>query len=201
MSSRTVSRRTRGTSSSTTQLANPQPTALSTGFDNIFEQFRRSIDELMAPFYPFTGLISPVTAPITQLPTRASVVDLLDEGDHYVVTAELPGFSKDQVDVQVNKYGLIIRAQRSAENEQKDKNYLYRERAYSAFERTIDFPEEGAKSRREADEGSDKVGLIAVATHYLPPRREETYLQAHASLFSLAPSFFSLDFQTVIACF
>jgi|SRR5579875_396149 HSP20 family protein len=170
MSSRTVSRRTRGTSSSTTQLANPQPTALSTGFDNIFEQFRRSIDELMAPFYPFTGLISPVTAPITQLPTRASVVDLLDEGDHYVVTAELPGFSKDQVDVQVNKYGLIIRAQRSAENEQKDKNYLYRERAYSAFERTIDFPEEVLPQKVE---GTMKDGILRLQIPKKEPNPEE----------------------------
>lgn len=42
-----------------------------------------------------------------QLPIRSSIVDLADEGDHYLVTAELPGFSKDQVGVQINKYGVF----------------------------------------------------------------------------------------------
>jgi HSP20 family protein len=153
-------------------LANRQgSSSLSTGLDNIFDNFRRSFDELMSPFYPFTGISSDF--PISQFPTRASIVDLVDEGDHYVVTAELPGFSKDQVDVKINKDGLIIRAEQKLESEQKDaskKNYLHRERAYSAFERVIEFPEEVSPQKVE---GSMKDGVLTLNIPKKKPAPEE----------------------------
>ncbi len=172
MSTRTIIKRNRdGTSSTSSQLASPsspQQTALSAGFDNIFDQFRRSFDELMAPFRPFTGIGS--TVPFAQLPIRSSIVDLVDEGDHYVVSAELPGFSKDQVDVQISKDKLVIRADRKAEDEQKGKNYLHRERAYSAFERVAWFPEEVLPQKVEA---SMKDGVLQLTVPKKEPKPEE----------------------------
>jgi len=168
-----------------TQLSNAahQQTSLSTGFDNIFDQFRRSFDNLMAPFYPFTGV--GMWGPY-QLPIRSSIVDLVDEGDHYLVTAELPGFSKDQVDVQINKYGLLIRAERKSESSSNgggpaqqfgtsgqstpEKNYLHRERAYSAFERIVEFPEEVTPQKVE---GSMKEGILQLTIPKKEPNPEE----------------------------
>jgi HSP20 family protein len=160
-------RNSSGSTSSTTQLAHPQQTSLATGFDSIFDQFRRSFDELLSPFYPYTGITS---TPLSQLPIRSSIVDLVDEGDHYIVTAELPGFSKDQVDVKINKDGLVIRAEQKAENEQKNKNYLHRERAYSAFERVIEFPEEVIPQKVE---GTMKDGVLQLTVPKKEPNPEE----------------------------
>jgi HSP20 family protein len=174
MSTRTTVRRRNSSSgnssSSSTQLAtNPQQTSLSTGFDNIFDQFRRSFDELMTPFYPYRGITS--TTPLSQLPIRSSIVDLVDEGDHYLITAELPGFSKDQVDVKINRDGVVIHAEQKVEGEQKTgKNYLHRERAYSAFERMIEFPEEVNPSRVE---GSMKDGVLQLTVPKKEPNPEE----------------------------
>jgi HSP20 family protein len=175
MSQRTIKRRnTGGNSSGATQLAtiNPQQAALSTGFDNIFDQFRRSFDDLMSPFYPFTGIAS--STPLSQLPVRSSIVDLVDEGDHYIVTAELPGFSKDQVDVKINKDGLLIRAEQQAQSEQKNKNYLHRERAYSAFERIVEFPEDVNPSKVE---GSMKDGVLQLTVPKKEPNPEERLMK------------------------
>lgn len=44
--------------------------------------------------------------------------------------------------MQVNKGVIEISAERKRESEAKDKDYLHRERAYSALQRTITFPEE-----------------------------------------------------------
>ena len=169
---RTIRRRNNSgnsTSPSTQQLANTQQTPLSTGFDNIFDQFRRSFDELMSPFYPYTGITA--TTPLSQLPVRSSIADLVDEGDHYSLYAELPGFSKDQVDVKINRDGLVIRAEQKAENEQKSgKNYLHRERAYSAFERIIEFPEEVNPQKVE---GSMKDGVLQLTIPKKEPNPEE----------------------------
>lgn len=133
----------------------------------------------MAPFYPFTGVGN--WAPYN-LPIRSSIVDLVDEGDHYLVTAELPGFSKDQVDVQINKYGLLIRAERKTDSSSSSipssggssntssKNYLHRERAYSAFERVIEFPEEVAPQKVD---GSMKDGVLQLTIPKKEPNPEE----------------------------
>ncbi|MDG6998657.1 MAG: Hsp20/alpha crystallin family protein [Nitrososphaerota archaeon] len=168
MSTRTI-RRKNSNPSSSTQLANSQQTSIATGFDQMFDQFRRSFDDLMSPFYPFTGI--PTSSSLSQLPIRSSIVDLIDEGDHYSVYAELPGFSKDQVDVNVNKDGIVIRAEQKAETEQKEgKNYLHRERAYSAFERVIEFPEEVNPQKVD---GTMKDGVLQLTISKKEPKPEE----------------------------
>jgi HSP20 family protein len=169
---RTIKRRNNAGNSgnaSSTQLANTQQSSLANGFDDMFSQFRRSFDELMSPYYPFTGIAS--SSPISQLPTRSSIVDLIDEGDHYLINAELPGFTKDQVDVKINRDGVVIRAEQKTENEQKSgKNYLHRERAYSAFERVIEFPEEVVPQRVE---GSMKDGVLQLTVPKKEPNPDE----------------------------
>lgn len=145
---------------------NANPTGLSKGFDNIFDQFKRSFDDLLAPFAPFTAISSAWPEQAVRYP----FVDLIDQGDYYTVTAELPGFSKEMVDVQVNKDALELRATTNAEKEEKNKNYLHRERAYSAFQRTIAFPEEVKPNQVE---GTMKNGILELRIPKREPKPEE----------------------------
>ena len=50
-----------------------------------------------------------------------------DAGDKYVVTAELPGVKKDEVDVELNEGRLSISVDKKESDEEKDKNYLQKE--------------------------------------------------------------------------
>ena len=68
-------------------------------------------------------------------------VDVREDGDLLVVEAELPGFTKDQVDITLENRTLTISAQRN--DEQKDPkagNYLLNERRYSRFLRSFTLP-------------------------------------------------------------
>ena len=169
MSTRTISKN-KNSSNSTSLAKNPQQNAtLSTGFDNMFQEFRRSFDDLMSPYFPFTATTG-ATTPLSQLPVRSSIVDLIDEGDHYIVNAELPGFTKDQVEVQINKDGLVIRGEQKKDESQKNRNYLHRERAYSAFERIIEFPEEVNPAKVE---GQMKDGVLELNIPKKEPKPEE----------------------------
>lgn len=143
-----------------------EPALLSRGFDDIFSEFRRSFEDLMRPFFPLATEFE-VGA---DLPTRYPQVDLVDNGDSYTVTAELPGFKKDQVDVQVSKDGLTIRAQCKEEKEEKRKNYLHRERAYSSMQRYISFPEEVVPNKVD---GSMRDGLLELKVPKKEPKPEE----------------------------
>lgn len=164
---RTVSKS--GTVSPSTSLAtqSTNQTTISRGMDTIFDQFKRSFDDLLAPFAPFTILSPSLNG--GEL-VRYPFMDLVDQGEYYTVTAELPGFTKDMVDVQVNKDGLSLRAEKNGEKEQRGKNFLHRERAYSVFFRTIAFPEEVNPT---GVEGTMKDGVLELRIPKREPKPEE----------------------------
>ena len=138
---------------------------LERGIDDMFSEFRRSFDDMMQPFFPLAEIDQEL-----RLPTRYAQVDLIDNGDSYTVNAELPGFTKDQVDVQINKDGAAIRAECKQEKEDKRKNYLHRERAYSSIQRFIAFPEEVDPAKVE---GSMKEGVLELTVPKKEPKPEE----------------------------
>jgi HSP20 family protein len=144
-----------------------RPYPLARDLDTIFDQFRESFDDLMEPFLPVAPLTSTLMA---EMPARFPAVDLADNGNHYTVTAELPGFTKESVDIQINRDELLIRAHKKIETEEKKRNYMHRERAYSAFERTITFPEEVVPAKSE---GEMKDGIIELTIPKREPKPEE----------------------------
>ncbi|WMW24585.1 Hsp20/alpha crystallin family protein [Methanolobus sediminis] len=83
----------------------------------------------------------------------APLVDVKDEGSELLVTTDLPGVEKDDVDLDVSDNMLTISAKRSSDKEEKDEGYLRRERTYSSFSRTVTLPNtvsaEGAKAKLE----------------------------------------------------
>lgn len=64
--------------------------------------------------------------------------DVLDKGDKYVLEAELPGFKKEDIHIDLNGDILTIRAEHSEEKEEKKKEYVRRERKYGSYSRSFD---------------------------------------------------------------
>lgn len=66
--------------------------------------------------------------------------DILDKGDKYVLQAELPGFDKEDINIDIDGDFLTISAEHNEEKEEsdKDKNYVRRERKYGSFSRRFD---------------------------------------------------------------
>jgi HSP20 family molecular chaperone IbpA len=142
--------------------------------DRMFQDFRNSFDDMMTPFFTPGSLLALPTAPLAliegALPIRFPVIDVIDDGDNYKVRAELPGFSKENVEVNVGEDALELRAEVGADNQQKTRGngrYLSRESAYSAFQRNIQFPEHVAPSKVE---GTMKDGVLQLTI----PKKEPT---------------------------
>ena len=64
--------------------------------------------------------------------------DVVDKGDHYELKADLPGFKKEEIKIDLNNNTMTIRAQRNEEKEEKKENYIRRERRYGSFVRSFD---------------------------------------------------------------
>jgi len=66
-------------------------------------------------------------------------IDVLEASDHYKVVVDLPGFSKDQVEIDVLENVLTLKTKQSSQNEEKSSKdeltVLRRERSNGHFER------------------------------------------------------------------
>jgi len=69
-------------------------------------------------------------------------VDVREDADHFYVEAELPGFSKDDVDITLENQMLTIAAERKSDKEQKNQKgeLLLHERRYNRFLRSFTLP-------------------------------------------------------------
>ena len=64
-------------------------------------------------------------------------VDLLHRDDHYVVRANVPGITPEEVKIEVEDDVLTISAEHDESKEKKEENYVRRERHYGAFSRSM----------------------------------------------------------------
>lgn len=80
--------------------------------------------------------------------------DVTDEGDHYLLEADLPGFEKKDIQLEIQGNTLQIRAERRSRTEEKDKQdkVIRMERSYGSYARSFDISgveAEGIKARYE----------------------------------------------------
>ena len=65
--------------------------------------------------------------------------DVLDEGDHYELEADLPGFKKEDIKLELQGDNLVISAERhsNAEEKNKDGKVVRMERSYGSYQRSF----------------------------------------------------------------
>lgn len=64
-------------------------------------------------------------------------LDILENTDAYEIHADLPGFKKEDVNVEAENNQLIIEVKHSEEKKEEKKNYLRRERRSGYFKRVL----------------------------------------------------------------
>ncbi len=65
--------------------------------------------------------------------------DIRKEGDNYILEADLPGFRKEDIKIDVNGDYMTIHAERKQESKKEEgDNYIRSERSYGSFTRTFD---------------------------------------------------------------
>ena len=86
-------------------------------------------------------------------------VDLVDEGDVFVVTMDVPGFERDEIDLRVVDGTLWVDCERSDARAEDEEDYLKRERRSASVRRSIGLP-----APVEADDVSAKLrnGILTV---------------------------------------
>src|SRR5687767_12984263 len=89
------------------------------------------------------------------------LVDITEDGQAYLIKAELPEVKKEDVKVTVENGVLTISGERKFEKEEKDKEKRYHriERAYGSFTRSFTLPDEADETKVGAE---FKDGVLTV---------------------------------------
>jgi HSP20 family protein len=97
----------------------------------------------------------------------APAVDVYETRDSYVVTAEVPGLTRDQIDVELEAERLTIRGQRADRGATSGAivHYHQVERGHGSFARTFEFAEAIDRERVAADLAN---GVLSVTLRKLP---------------------------------
>ncbi len=93
---------------------------------NPFAEFEREIDRV------FGGALSGQAKSTVPAP-----LDVREEADRFVVSVDLPGLRREDIQIAFNEGELTLTAQRNAEADVKAESYLRRERYFGGFERRL----------------------------------------------------------------
>ncbi|MCS7116294.1 MAG: Hsp20/alpha crystallin family protein [Nitrososphaerota archaeon] len=148
----------------------PTPLDMFEAFDDLLEDFRRTFRSFVRPWKPWRW--SALERFMPELPTREAYADIIDTGKEFHVCVEMPGIPKDKIDITVTKDGIEIFAETEAEKEEKEKNFIHRERSYSRIYKKLTFPEEVIPEEAEA---TLKNGLLEVRIPKKVPKEVKKY--------------------------
>ena len=98
---------------------------------------------------------------------RSPKVDIFDDGANFVLSAELPGVTKEDLEIDVKDNRLTIKGEKKLENKTEKEGYLRVERSYGVFERTFFLDENVDRENIKADY---KDGVLRLT---LPRKQDE----------------------------
>lgn len=129
------------------------------------EEMRKDMDRLFEEFFsPITrrrrGWLKP------EMGVIVPNIEMYDRKNEIVVKAELPGVSKEDIDLTITKDSLTLKGEAKREEEIKEEDYYACERSYGSFTRTIALPVEVNSEKAKA---SFKNGVLEIVL----PKKEE----------------------------
>jgi HSP20 family protein len=68
-------------------------------------------------------------------------MDLVETDEHFVLRADLPGLSEEDIKIEFEDGTLTVSGERKAEHEAKNEGYYRVERAFGAFSRSLTLPQ------------------------------------------------------------
>ncbi|KYC50259.1 MAG: Small heat shock protein HSP16.5 [Candidatus Methanofastidiosum methylothiophilum] len=116
-----------------------------TWFD-IMEDMRKMQEEIERAFPDFwrrTPLLSPSESKEGEvIKYRRPLTDLKETENEFIMELEMPGITKDDIDIKVTEDLIEIKAEKNYQKKEEDekKGYFFQERRYQGFYRSIPLP-------------------------------------------------------------
>ena len=149
---------------------------------SFMRRFSEEMDHLFEDFGFGRAWLTPMLDK-AQLPqgSWSPQVEMFERDNQLVLRADLPGLTKDDVNVELANDGITIEGERKNEREEKREGYYRSERSYGKFYRRIPMPE-GVKAedaRASFRDGVLEITMPATKREQRKPRRLEIRDEGH----------------------
>ena len=144
-------------------LTTSQPFDLWTDIDRMFDNFRTDFSNLFWPWNQGNELT-------TMMQRKTPPINIADLGDRYEMHVEMPGISKENINIEVTPNSIEISGQHEESKEDKRKNWLRRECNNIRYYRSLDLPEEVKSNDVDAEM---KKGVLKIMLPKVKPRPEQ----------------------------
>ena len=135
-------------------------------FSPEMRRLQREIDTLFDSFFPTrTQNGEPETA------TWAPRVDLAETEEAYHLYLDLPGLSKDDVEINFHDGALTVRGERKTEKQGEKQNFVRLERTFGHFYRSFTLPKTADAERIEASYQDGVLSIRVPKAEEVKPRR------------------------------
>jgi len=121
-----------------------------------FEDFYNMLDDFFSDNW----------SPRRSLERDTFKINVQQNETEYLIEAELPGVSKDEINVDLNENRLTISVKREEKINEEKKNYIHRESRYASMGRSVYLA--------DADSGGIKAKMDNGILHISVPRQEKT---------------------------
>ena len=134
--------------------------------DNPFEEIERMFERMGKQLEGFQ--------PPSELTTGSVLVDVEDQGDSFVVTADLPGFDREEIELNLRDETLELSASHETEEETEEETetttYVRRERRRSDVRRSVYLPDPVVAEETSA---TYENGVLTVRLPKAAPEEDE----------------------------
>jgi len=100
-------------------------------------------------------------------------VDVSEDADTYRIEAELPGLTKQDINLTLEDGVLTIGGTKQAQAEKKDRGYHIRERRYGQFSRSFRLPSAVDENRVDATIDNGVLNVVLHKKEEVKPRKIE----------------------------
>ncbi len=93
--------------------------------------------------------------------------DIYEKDDVFYIEMDIPGFNKENINIEIKDGYLTVKAEKSNEENEENKNYIRRERSYGEFSRSFNL---GDADEEKVDAKFDNGTLFITV-----PKKDESF--------------------------
>ncbi len=138
---------------------------------NLFDKVQQQLGQLGLADKPLAGSDNDFSNIITSRWRPA--VDIKEEGDHFLIKADLPGVNPKDIEITMENGMLTIKGERESEVRDSTENYKRVERVSGTFYRRFSLPDTADAERIEARSKDGVLEIKLPKQEKLQPRRIE----------------------------
>jgi HSP20 family protein len=127
----------------------------------VFDDFRKEMDDLVSGFFGNERRWPASSKAWSALPAGVvnPAIDVTENDEAIMLTAELPGLAEEDVDLTVTEGMMTLKGEKKHERDEEKDNVHITERSYGSFQRSMPVPDrvDAEKISAKFDKGVLKV--------------------------------------------